>query len=78
MSTIELEAKRMKIFRRLLNVEDEALLQKVENLLCEEDLPVMKGYSKQALTDAILCSKEDIRNGHIYTQEQMRERHPVV
>jgi hypothetical protein len=78
MSTIELEAKRMRIFRQLLNIEDEALLQKVENLLYEEDLPVMEGYSKKALKDAILCSKGDIRSGHIYTQEQMRERHPRV
>jgi hypothetical protein len=68
----------MGIFRRLLNIEDEALLQKIENLLYEENLPVMEGYSKEALRDAVLQSKGDIRNGRVYTQEQMRERHPRV
>ena len=66
----------MEIFRRLLNIEDEALLQKIENLLYEEDLPVMKGYSPEALKDDVLHSNEDIRSGLIYTQEQMRKRHP--
>ena len=78
MSTIELEAKRMRIFRRLLNMEDEVVLQKIENLLYEEELPVMEGYSKEALRDAVLSSKKDIRSGRIYTQEQMRKRHPKV
>jgi hypothetical protein len=76
MSTIELEVKRMEIFRRLLNIEDEALLQKIENLLYEEDPPAMEGYSPETLKDAVLRSLEDIRNGHVYTQEQMRKRHP--
>ena len=76
MSTIELEAKRMGIFRRILTIEDESLLQKIENLLYEKDLPIMKGYSAEKLHDAILRSKEDIQNGNTRTQEQMRTKHP--
>lgn len=78
MSTIELEAKRMGIFRKILTVEDESLLQKIENLLYEKELPVMNGYSAEALHDAVLRSKEDIRNGSIRTQEQMRAKHPRI
>ncbi len=78
MSTIELEAKRMGIFRRILTIEDESLLQKIENLLYEKELPIMKGYSAETLHDAVLRSKEDIQNGSIRTQEQMRAKHPRV
>lgn len=78
MSTIELEAKRMGIFRRILTIEDESLLQKIENLLYEKELPVMKAYSADTLHDAILRSKEDIESGNIRTQKQMRDKHPRI
>lgn len=79
MNTIELETKRMGILRRLINVEDELLLDKIESMLNEEKQvsPVEK-YSKETLINAVLRSKEDIENGNIYTQEQLRERHPSV
>lgn len=77
-NTIELEAKRMGIFRRILTIEYESLLQKIENLLYEKDLPIMKGYSVETLHDAVLRSKEDIQNGNIRTQEQLRTKHPRV
>jgi len=77
MNTVKLEAKRMGIFRRLINVEDELLLDKIEKLLSEDKQasPVEK-YSKETLINAVLRSKEDIGNGNIYTQEQLREKHP--
>jgi len=77
MNSERLETKRMGILRRLINVEDELLLDKIENLL-SEDKQVSKKYSKESLINAVLRSKEDIENGNIYTQEQLRERHPRV
>jgi len=76
MSTIELEAKRMGILRRILAIEDEETLQRIENLLNEQELPVMEGNSAEALHDAVIRSQEDIRNGRVHTQEQMRAKHP--
>ena len=76
MTTIELEAKRMGILRRILAIEDEASLQQIENLLQKLELPIMEGYSPEALRDAVVRSQEDIRNGHTYTQGQMRAKHP--
>ncbi len=79
MNTAKLETKRMGILRRLLNVEDELLLDKIEDLLSEEKqtFPIEK-YSKKTLTNAVLHSKEDIQNGNIYTQQQLREKHPRI
>jgi hypothetical protein len=35
----------------------------------------MEGYSAEALHDAVIRSQEDIRNGRVHTQEQMRAKH---
>jgi hypothetical protein len=78
MSTLELEMKRMGIFRQLLNVKNEVVLQEIENLLYEQELPVINGYSVQVLRDAVSRSKEDIKNGRVYTMKQMREKHPRI
>lgn len=79
MNTIKLETKRMSILRRLINVEDELLLDKIENLLSEEKRAFsIEKYSKETLINAVLSSKEDIENGNTYSQEQLRERHPRV
>jgi len=77
MNTERLENKGMGILRRLINVEDEMLLDKIENLL-SEDKQISKKFSQKTLINAVLRSKEDIENGNIYTQEQLRERHPRV
>jgi len=77
MNTVELETKRMAILRRLINVEDELLLDKIENLLSNENqVSTIENYTKETLINAVFRSKEDIENGNIYTQEQLRERHP--
>jgi len=79
MNTVELETKWMGILRRLINIEDELLLDKIENLLSEEkQVSPIENYSKETLINAVFRSKENIENGNIYTQEQLRERHPRV
>ena len=79
MNTVKLESKRMGILRRLINVEDELLLDKIEKLLNEEkQLPLVEKYSNETLMNAVIRSKEDIKNGDIFTQQQLRERHPRV
>jgi hypothetical protein len=79
MNTIKLETKRMSILRRLINVEDEVLLDKIEKLLSEEKRAFsIEKYSQETLVNAVLRSKEDIENGNTYSQEQMRDRHPWV
>ena len=79
MNTVKLETKRMGILRRLIDVEDELLLDKIEKLLNEEkQLPLVEKYSNETLMNAVIRSKEDIENGDIFTQQQLRERHPRV
>ena len=76
MTTLELEAKRMGILRGIIAIEDEESLQKIETLLNEQELLTVEEYSAETLRNAVIRSKEDIRNGAVYTQEQMRAKHP--
>ncbi len=78
MTTLELEAKRMGILRGIIAIEDEESLQKIETLLNEQELLTVEEYSAETLRNAVIRSKEDIRNGAVYTQEQMRAKHPRV
>jgi len=54
----------------------EKVLNDVELLLKENYIPLMGGYSAKTLKNAILRSREDIRNGKVVTLEEMKAKHP--
>jgi len=75
MTTIELDVKKMEIFRMILDVKDENVLTEIEELLYGMDsLPYNSSYySTRILHEAILRSEEDFRNGRTHTMEDVRK-----
>jgi len=62
----------------ICNETSEKVLNDVEILLRENRIPPMGGYSSEALNNAVLRSREDIRNGKVVTIEEMRAKHPRI
>ena len=75
MSLLELETKRMSIFRLLLHIDNEIILQKVENFLSGVEL---EQYSKANLIAAVTQSQNDIANGRVRSMDYMRAKHQVL
>ena len=75
MSLLELETKRMTIFRLLLHIDNESILQKVENLLGSAEL---EQYSKANLVAAVAQSQNEIANGKVRSMEYMRSKHQIL
>jgi len=80
MTTIELDAKKMEIFRMILDVKDENVLTEIEDLLYgTNDSPDNSSYySLKILHDAIIRSEEDFQNGRIHSIEDIRKRFPIL
>jgi hypothetical protein len=79
MSATTVETKRKEIFRMLLNINDESVLAAIEEILRESNNPVSDApclYSPKALREAILQSRENVKNGRLVTMEHMRAKHP--
>jgi len=72
MSTLELDTKRMSIFRLLLHTDNENILQEVENILENVEL---EQFTKENLVAAISQSQNDIANGKVRSMEYMRAKH---
>jgi hypothetical protein len=79
MTTIELDAKKMKIFRKILNVNDENVLTEIEELLygMNDSTGSSSFCSSKILREAIMRSEEDFRNGRMYSMEDVRKRFPI-
>jgi len=75
MSTLELETKRMSIFRLLLHTDNENILQKVENLLQNAEL---EQFTKENLFAAVAQSQNEIANGKVRSMEYMRAKHQIL
>ena len=75
MSTLELETKRMSIFRLLLHTDNENILQKVENLLQNAEL---EQFTKENLFAAVAQSQNEIANGKVRSMEYMRSKHQIL
>ena len=75
MSTLELDTKKMSIFRLLLHIDNESILQNVENLLKGAEL---EQYTKENLIAAVAQSQIDIANGKVKSMEYMRAKHQVI
>jgi len=78
MSALELENKRMYIFRLLLHIENENILQKVENILENSNEVALEEYTKANLIAAVTQSQNDITNGRVRGMEYMRAKHQVL
>jgi hypothetical protein len=80
---MELEAKRMEIFREILDEENEDVLAEVIEHIRETRayaaIPPPLGRSMaEELREAVLQSEEDFKNGRFVTLEYMRALHPRV
>ena len=79
MTAIELDIKRMELFRMILNVKDVNVLTEIEELLdgINATSDNSSYYSPSILHEAILRSEEDFRNGRTHTMEEVRKRFPI-
>lgn len=78
MQTTHLDTMRTHIISMICNETSEKVLSDVELLLTENYIPPMGGYSANTVKNAVLRSREDIRNGRVVTLEEMRAKHPKV
>ena len=78
MTAVELDIKRMELFRMILNVKDVNVLTEIEELLdginATSDADNSSYYSPSILHEAILRSEEDFRNGRTHTMEEVRKK----
>ena len=79
MTAIELDVKKMELFRMILNVKDENVLAEIEELLdaMKTSSDNSSFYSSRILHEAIMLSEEDFRNGRTHTMEEVRKRFPM-
>ena len=78
MITTHLDTRRTHIISMICNETNEKILNSIELLLVGNDIPPMGGYSAETLKNAVLRSREDIRNGKVVTIEEMRAKHPRI
>lgn len=78
MTTTHLDTMRTHIISMICNETSEKVLSNIELLLKKNYVPPMGGYSAETLKNAILHSREDIRNGKVVTLEEMRAKHPRI
>jgi hypothetical protein len=75
MTTLELDAKKIEIFRLLLNVNDGKILTEIEDFLCDEkklNSDESSCYSPDELRKVVLQSEDAIRNGQVFSTEEIR------
>ena len=78
MTSTHLDTMRTHIISMICNETNEKILNNVELLLTENHISPMGGYSAETLKNAVLRSREDIRNGKVVTLEEMRVKHPRI
>ena len=78
MMTTHLDTIRTHIISMICRETNEKVLNNIELLLTGKDISPMGNYSAETLKDAVLHSREDIRNGRIITIEEMRAKHPKI
>jgi len=78
MTTTHLDTIRMHIISMICSETNEKVLNNIEHLLTEKDIPSPGNYSAETLKDAVLRSREDIGNGRVITIEEMRAKHPKI
>ena len=76
METTHLDTIRTNIISMIYRETNEKVLNNIELLLLNNDVPTMHNYSAENLKNAVLRSREDIRNGKVVSIEEMRRKHP--
>jgi hypothetical protein len=74
MIATHLDTMRTHIIGMICNETNEDVLHHVEVLLSGKTVPLNAVYSTEALTDAVLRSREDIRNGRVVSVGEMRRK----
>ena len=80
MTTIELNTKKMDIFRMILDVKDENLLTEIEELIYGINVLSNNSslyHSPETLHESIMRSEEDFRNGRVHSIEDVRRKFPT-
>ena len=78
MITTHLDTMRTHIISMICDETNEKILNNVELLLAQSSISPMGDYSAETLKNAVLRSREDIRNGKVVTIEEMRAKHPRI
>ena len=78
MATIHLDTMRTNIISMICNETNEKVLNNVELLLTKNHISPMSDCSAETLKEAVLYSREDIRNGRVVTIEEMKAKHPRI
>ncbi|WP_455638361.1 hypothetical protein [Parabacteroides sp.] len=78
MNTLELK---LSLIEQLTHINDEQLLHKIKNLICQHTTPKAERLPAQMtveeLKEVLRKSQEDFRNGRYMTSEELRKRHPL-
>ena len=78
MTTTHLDTIRTNIISMICRETNEKTLNNIEFLLTGSGVPPIGNYSVETLKNAVLRSREDIRNGRTVAIEEMRAKHPRV
>ena len=78
MPTTHLDTMRTHIISMVCDETNEKVLNNVELLLAQNSIPPMGDYSAETLKNAVLRSREDIRNGKVVSIEAMRAKHSRI
>ena len=71
---MNIESKKISLMQRLLNVREEAILQRVEEILSSEIVAYTtdgRPLTLEAYNRELQKAEEDIRNGKTYTTEEL-------
>jgi len=78
MATAHLDTMRTHIISMICRETNEKVLNNIEFLLLNNDIPPMNNYSAENLKNTVLRSREDIRNGRVVSIEEMRRKHQRI
>ena len=78
MEATHLDTMRTDIISMICRETNKKMLNDIKLLLLENNIPPMGDYSDETLKNAVLCSREDIRESRVVTIEEMRRKHPGV
>jgi len=78
MESTHLDTMRTHIISMICQETNKKKLNNIELLLLENNIPPIGDYSAETLKNAVLRSREDIRESRVVTIEKMRKKHPRI
>jgi len=70
MATQDINSQKLELISKLLQVEDETVFKRIDELLVEAGVSPYSSVSEAAVRYRISRSEEDIKNGDTLTQEE--------